>query len=87
MSLPALPLRELHAQMAANVETISKYIEVNNRKPLSFSPHGDQELPRDNQNLQHARMALLEQTKIMYDLVQGPIATTLAVGFHVCILS
>lgn len=70
-------LDSIAEQISANAQVISKYLAAAERPDLSFSPHQLQELPAgpEHAQIQASRMALIEQTKLLYDLVVGPAET------------
>ena len=73
MAAPA-SIKELGERIARNGALIDKWLADKNAKPPSFAADADEEFPAaaDDATVEAARLALLDDTSTVHDLLLGP---------------
>lgn len=80
-------LSELTAIISTNTKTIDQYLANNDLPPLSFGVDAakDFPVPSTNEEIQHARRAVVNATQELHDLMVGPREHLRWMAWSVCI--
>ena len=67
-------IQELSQRIATNTVLVEQWLKNNNHKMPSFDHDADGEFPNtdDNPEIEQARMAVIDDTSALHDLLLGP---------------